>query len=333
VSAGPGTPPIRVEGLGRRFGDRVAATGLSFDVQAGEVFGLLGPNGAGKTTTLRMLGALLRPSEGEAWVGGIPLSGDARAVRAQVGFLTEQPGLYDRLSAEDNLAFYARLYDVPSGEVAAVVEDALRRFGLWERRADRVGGFSKGMRQRLAIARALLHRPRVLLLDEPTSGLDPEAARAVRQQIAAMAAEGRAVLLSTHNLMETEQLCRRVGVIQTRLLKVIELDAAEVKHVEVEIAGGPQPAHAQLVARVPGVREARMRDGLLELWVEPGADPVPEALQALCAAGARVRSAVPALLSLEETYLELIAGARHGGSEPVAAPPAPPSGDAEAARA
>jgi ABC-2 type transport system ATP-binding protein len=252
---------------------------------------------------MRMLAALLRPSEGKATVAGEPLSGDLRKVRASVGLLTEQPGLYDRLTAEENLAFYARLYDAP----ASATEEQLRRFGLWERRGERVGGFSKGMRQRLAIARALLHRPPVLLLDEPTSGLDPEAARSVREQIAALASEGRTVLLSTHNLMETEQLCRRVGVIQTRLLKVIELDAAEVKHVEVEIAGGPQPAHAQLAARVAGVREARMRDGLLELLVEPGADPVPEALQALVAAGARVRSAVPAARTLEETYLEAIA--------------------------
>jgi ABC-2 type transport system ATP-binding protein len=172
------TGTIVVEGLTKRFGDLTAVNGLSLTIPEGEVFGLLGPNGAGKTTTIRMLSALIAPSSGEASVAGFKVGEQDTQIRRNVGILTESPGLYNQLSAERNLGFFAELYEVE--HVAEQVEKYLRMLGLWDRRHEAVGTFSKGMRQKLAIARTLLHEPKVLFLDEPTSGLDPEVARLVR---------------------------------------------------------------------------------------------------------------------------------------------------------
>jgi ABC-2 type transport system ATP-binding protein len=185
---------IVMEGLSKRFGDTLAVTDLSLEVDKGEIFGFLGPNGAGKTTTIRMLGALIAPSNGTATVAGYTLGREDTQIRQRVGILTESPGLYDRLSAERNLNFFAQLHDV--SEVEAQVERYLRMLGLWDRRHEDAATFSKGMRQKLAIARALLHEPQVLLLDEPTSGLDPEMARLVREFIAELKQEGRCVRIT-----------------------------------------------------------------------------------------------------------------------------------------
>ena len=168
---------ILLEKLSKSFGQIQAVDKLSFSVQAGEIFGLLGPNGAGKTTTIRMLGALIGPSAGDAWVNGYQVGRQDQEIRRSVGILTEAPGLYDQLSAERNLDFFAQMYTVV--DAAGQIEHYLKMLGLWERRHEAVGTFSKGMRQKLAIARTLLHEPSVLFLDEPTSGLDPQAARMV----------------------------------------------------------------------------------------------------------------------------------------------------------
>ena len=207
---------IVTEGLGKRFGELQAVENLSLRVNAGEVFGFLGPNGAGKTTTVRMLSAPIGPTSGKAWVAGCEVGRQDGELRRKVGILTELPGLYDRLSAERNLEFFARLYEV--ADVAGQVERYLRLLGLWDRRHEPVGGFSKGMRQKLAIARAMLHEPQVVFLDEPTSALDPEAARLVREFVAELKHEGRAIFLCTHNLDEADRLCDRVAVFRTRLL-------------------------------------------------------------------------------------------------------------------
>ncbi|MBN2499397.1 MAG: ABC transporter ATP-binding protein, partial [Anaerolineales bacterium] len=179
---------IKTENLTKRFGDLAAVDGLSLIIPAGEVFGLLGPNGAGKTTTIRMLTALIGPTAGSAQVAGFTVGEQDQQIRQHVGILTESPGLYDNLSAERNLGFFAQLYGIT--DVSGQVEKYLRMLGLWGRRNEAVATFSKGMRQKLAIARALLHEPQVLFLDEPTSGLDPEAARLVREFIAELRAEG-----------------------------------------------------------------------------------------------------------------------------------------------
>src|SRR5262245_46469706 len=211
---------IETEGLTRAFGQHLAVDSLTFAIQAGSVFGFLGPNGAGKTTTVRMLAALIAPTSGAASVAGHRLGADNQSIRRTVGILTETPGLYDRLSAEQNLVFFAQLYDVPLGRATAQAERYLRMLGLWERRDDRVGGFSKGMRQKLAIARALLHEPAVVFLDEPTASLDPEAARTVRDFIKQLRAEGRTIFLTTHNLPEADELCDLIAVFRGRLLRL-----------------------------------------------------------------------------------------------------------------
>ncbi len=258
------TPLIQAEGLSKRFNHVLAVDNLSLEVQAGEIFGFLGPNGAGKTTTIRMLSALIAPTEGRAWIAGHEVGRESDQVRRKVGVLTESPGLYDRLSAAQNLSFYAQLYRVP--DVEARVERYLRLLGLWDRRNDPAGTFSRGMRQKLAIARALLHEPQVLFLDEPTSGLDPEAARMVRSFIADLRHAGRAIFLCTHNLDEADRLCDRIAVINTRLL-ALDAPAAlrqrlfgrtVVFHLRIA-----HPSHLALLEGFPFVRSVRQVENKL----------------------------------------------------------------------
>ncbi|HLZ10241.1 MAG TPA: ABC transporter ATP-binding protein, partial [Chloroflexota bacterium] len=192
--------------LTRSFGARIAVDGLTLEIPEGKVFGFLGPNGAGKTTTVRMLTSLIAPTSGQARVAGFAIGTEDQSIRRSVGILTETPGMYDRLSARQNLLYFARLYEVDSKRASSLVEHYLRLLGLWDRRDEKVGGFSKGMRQKLAIVRAVLHEPRIIFLDEPTSGLDPEATRIVRDFVKELRGEGRTIFLTTHNLPEAEEL-------------------------------------------------------------------------------------------------------------------------------
>jgi ABC-2 type transport system ATP-binding protein len=219
---------IHTENLTKKFRNVLAVENLSLDIKEGEVFGFLGPNGAGKTTTVRMLSSLIGPTSGTATVAGFMVGKQDIEIRRNVGLLTETPGMYDNLSAETNLRIFGELYEVK--DVAGQVEKYLKMLGLWERRSDAAGTFSKGMKQKLAIARALLHEPRLLFLDEPTSGLDPEASHLVREFISELKREGRTILLCTHNLDEADRLCDRVGVFKTRLL-VLDSPAALRKSV------------------------------------------------------------------------------------------------------
>ncbi|NRD67003.1 ABC transporter ATP-binding protein, partial [Corallococcus exiguus] len=218
LAEAPAKGGLRVRGLAKRFGERTAVEDLTFDVRPGEVFGLLGPNGAGKTTTVRMLTGLLRPSSGDAEVWGHSVTRDGESLRKVVGLLTEQPGLYDRLTARENLRFFMKLHELDESVAWPRAKHYLDRFGLGGREDDPCGGFSKGMRQKLAIVRTLVHDPRVIFLDEPTSGLDPESARTVRDAVAELASEGRTIVLCSHNLAEVERLCERVAVVRRRLL-------------------------------------------------------------------------------------------------------------------
>src|SRR5712692_828525 len=207
---------IRARGLVKSFGDVRAVDGLSFEVEPGEIYGLLGPNGAGKTTAMRLLSALLRPTSGTALVAGFSVLDEPREVRARIGILTEVPGLYPRLTPAEYLDFFAPVHVQRQKALrAARVEELLTLVGLWDRRRSMVRTFSKGMQQRVAIARTLIQDPQVLLFDEPTAALDPEAARNVRDYVRELAAaRHRTVLLCTHNLFEAEQLCHRLSIIQ-----------------------------------------------------------------------------------------------------------------------
>src|ERR1043165_4698461 len=209
------SPVIQISSLMRCFGEKTAVNQLSFDVQAGEIFGFLGHNGAGKTTTVRLLNGVLEPTSGEAYVLGLNPQTQGPALRARTGVLTETPSLDERLTARDNLSIYADLYNIPRSKVAGRVNSLLEEFELTDRADEKVAGYSKGMKQRLALARALLHQPEVLFLDEPTSGLDPVATRHVHTLVENLARrEGCTVFLCTHNLMEAQKLCDRVAVME-----------------------------------------------------------------------------------------------------------------------
>ena len=213
---------IRTDELARVFGAVRAVQHLTLEVPRGVIFGFLGPNGAGKTTTIRLLLGLLEPTEGRAEVLDFDVRTQADEIRSRTGALLEHPGLYERLRAEDNLEFYGRIWQIPAGARQARIKEILTHLGLWERRKELVGRWSRGMKQKLAVARALLHRPQLIFLDEPTAGLDPIAAAALREDLVRLAAsEGLTVFLTTHNLSEAEKLCHRVGVIrQGELLAV-----------------------------------------------------------------------------------------------------------------
>ncbi|MBZ4394814.1 ABC transporter ATP-binding protein [Myxococcus sp. MISCRS1] len=301
---------IDVQGLGKRFGERVAVEGLTFHVRPGEVFGLLGPNGAGKTTTVRMLTGLLTPSEGQVSVWGHRVDRDGEALRKVVGLLTEQPGLYDRLTARENLRFFMKLHELDEAKAWPRTRHYLSRFGLGDRELEPVGGFSKGMRQKLAIVRTLVHDPKVIFLDEPTSGLDPESARTVRDAVAELAAEGRTIVLCSHNLAEVERLCERVAVVKRRLLlmgPVRELRrAGQALEVRVE---GEAERYRNVLASLPFAPNVLTEGMRLRVMLEDDSH-APDVLACLVGAGARVHSAVPAQRPLEEVYLDLL---REGG--------------------
>jgi ABC-2 type transport system ATP-binding protein len=298
---------IAAQQLSRAFGARVAVEDVTFEVKGGEIFGLLGPNGAGKTTTLRMLAGLIAPSSGHASVAGIPLTPKTiDRVRAQVGFLTEAPGLWDRLTVRTNLLTYARLHQLPDpvGAVARLLE----RFGLSDR-ADTLGAeLSKGLKQRVALARTLLHDPPVVLLDEPTSGLDPQSARQVRELILDLRARGHAIIISTHNLDEAERVADRVGVLQRRFLAVaspIELRRRLFgARVRVKVAG---QADAYVAAvRGAGARDVEADGPMLTLALDDIERDTPTIVRALVMAGAPVISVQADDPGLEDVYLTLV---------------------------
>lgn len=300
---------IETQGLTREFNGRVAVENLTLTVPAGTVFGFLGPNGAGKTTTVRMLTALIAPTRGTASVMGKQIGKDNHAIRKMVGLLTETPGLYDTLNAWQNLLFSARLYDLDEARAKQQVERYLSMLGLWERRSEPVGGFSKGMRQKLAIARALLHEPQVVFLDEPTSGLDPEAARTVREFVKALRAEGRTIFLTTHNLTEAEELCDLMGVFRGRLLKMDSPDNLRAglfgRGTQVQVVGDAA-RWQEMVRGLTFATDVHAQGDLLAVKLDDPDAHNPALVSALVAAGASVRYVQPMAHSLEEVYLELV---------------------------
>ena len=309
---------IETNRLTRKFGDLLAVADLSLTIPAGSVFGFLGPNGAGKTTTVRMLAALIAPTSGEAMVAGHRLGAENDAIRRSVGILTETPGLYDRLSAWENLLFFARLYEVGEKLAASQVERYLRQLELWDRKGDKVGSFSKGMRQKLAIARALLHEPPVVFLDEPTAGLDPEAARMVRDYVKTLRSEGRTIFLTTHNLEEADELCDQIGVFKTNLIRTDTpshlREGLFGRGVEVYLNGEAAP-FVETVRGLSFVKQVSAHDSTLTIGLDDPDNQSPEIMQALIAAGAKVRTMKPVDHSLEEVYMQLIG--KNGSSKEV----------------
>ncbi|MCU0489146.1 MAG: ABC transporter ATP-binding protein [Anaerolineales bacterium] len=298
---------ITTENLTKKFKTTLAVDGLTVQVREGEVFGFLGPNGAGKTTTVRMLTALIKPTKGHATVNGFSLGKQNKAIRQNVGILTENPGMYDNLSAEYNLQIYASLYDVK--DVSGQVEKYLRMLGLWERRKDETGTFSKGMKQKLAIARALLHEPRIVFLDEPTAALDPEASHMVREFIQDLRKQGRTIFLTTHNLDEADRLCDRIGVFKTRLLVVDSPENLRTQLFGRKVVFHLRQADSQLerlVKGLPHVRDVNLLDNKLVVNLEDPERDNPEIIRALVGSGADVQFVGELRRSLEDVYLQLI---------------------------
>jgi ABC-2 type transport system ATP-binding protein len=311
---------IKTQGLTKVFKigkkgetELVAVDDLSLEVESGEVFGFLGPNGAGKTTTVRMLTGLIRPSSGSAQVAGFELGEDDTNIRRNVGILTESPGMYERLTAEKNLTIFANLYDVP--DIEKSVNKYLSMLNLWERRHDAVGSFSKGMRQKLAVARALIHEPQILFLDEPTTGLAPEASKTVRDFVEELKNEGRTIFMTTHNLDEAERLCDRVGIFQQRLLTVDSPSNLREKMFGRKVVfhlSEVKPEWIDLVTNIAGAGNVEAVDNKLVISLQEPEASNPEIIKALVMAGAQLRFVGEIRHSLEQIYLEMVKSTERG---------------------
>ena len=303
---------LRADRLTKRFDHLTAVQDLDLEVLEGEVFGFLGPNGAGKTTTLRLLCALIAPTSGTAEVAGYRLGHEDEQIRASVGILTEQPGLYERQSAQDNLLFFAELFGLSRALARSQTERYLRLMGLWDRRTEAVATFSRGMKQKMAIARAAIHEPRIVFLDEPTTGLDPDAARTVREFIAQIRGEGRTVFLCTHNLDEADRLCDRIAFFRRSIIRIdtpAKLRAELYGHTtEFRVVPGPSVDHLQQVRAVRGVDSAHLENGSI---IVASGDPLsvnPNVVRALVGAGAEIAYVTERKASLEDVYLRVVEG-------------------------
>ncbi|MHB8630633.1 MAG: ABC transporter ATP-binding protein [Candidatus Limnocylindria bacterium] len=303
---------LRTERLTKRFERLTAVQDLDLEVREGEVFGFLGPNGAGKTTTLRLLCALIAPTSGTALVAGFRLGSQDEQIRASVGILTEQPGLYERQSALDNLLFFAALFGLGPAVAREQAERYLRLMGLWDRRNEAVATFSRGMKQKMAIARAAIHEPRIIFLDEPTTGLDPDAARTVREFIAQIRGEGRTVFLCTHNLDLADRLCDRIAFFRHSVIRIdtpAGLRAELYGHAtEVRILPSPRPEDLARVRAIDGVTDAHVENGSI---IVSSAEPLlvnPRVVRALVGAGAEVAYVSDRKVSLEAVYLRVVDG-------------------------
>jgi len=307
-------PIVETKKLKRLFGEQTAVDEMTFHVKQGEVFGLLGPNGAGKTTTVRMLNGILHPSAGIARVSGYDPAVDGESIRRKTGVLTETPALYERLSACDNLEFFATLQDIPQTDIMRRVDEMLEFFELSHRAKDKVETFSKGMKQRLALARALIHKPPLLFLDEPTSGLDPEAAQQVNDLIADLADKnGQTVILATHNLTEAQRLCDRVAIMNKgRILALGSLDELSKKlwpvtWVDVKLYKAPIENVSDWLKAHRGVMQVSVDDETISIQVEKE-NVIPDIVRLLVEHGAAIHKVNPRNYTLEDIYFSLQAG-------------------------
>lgn len=301
---------IDAENLSRKFGDVTAVDSLTFHIGEGEVFGLLGPNGAGKTTTVRMLCCLIAKTSGEGRIAGYEIGNEADSlkIRQMIGLIPESVGLYNELSTYRNLDFYARLYGRSEQQRKESIERLLKLLGLWEKRDKPVGTFSKGMKQKVAIARALVHDPEILFLDEPTANLDPEAAKTVRDFILKLKKEEKTIFLNTHNLDEAQKLCDRIGILKTHLLRtgtpgdlkeslwgsktIIDLDEVNDRVIAAVKSRTPMNVVAEGNRLIIDVTNAEREN--------------PGLVEAIVGAGGRVRFVEEFSPSLEDVYLRIV---------------------------
>ena len=301
---------IRTEHLTRSFKKVTAVNDVTFEVPAGIVFGFLGPNGSGKTTTIRLLLGVLEPSAGRAEVLGFDTRTQSDRVRPLCGALLEQTGLYERLTAEDNLEFYGRVWRLSAADRQARIKELLGGLGLYDRRKETVAGWSRGMKQKLAVARAMLHRPRLLFLDEPTAGLDPVSAAALREDLAALARQqGTTVFLTTHNLAEAEKLCSLVAVIdQGKLVTVGSPDELRLRQggglLEVVGSGFTETLIARL-RELPDVEKVDQMDHHVTLHFKGRPDTAP-LVRMMVENGVQIDEVRKGQDSLEDVFLSLV---------------------------
>jgi ABC-2 type transport system ATP-binding protein len=304
---------IEAHDLTRSFNGLLAVDRVSLSITEGEAFAFLGPNGAGKTTTVRMLCCLISPSGGTASIGGLDIrrKKERLEIRSMIGLLPENPGLYESLGAYRNIDFYARLYDVPDSQRRGRIESLLRTLGLWERKDEAVGKFSKGMKQKVAIARALVHDPKYLFLDEPTAALDPESAKTVRDFLIELKKEGVTLFLNTHNLDEAQRVADRIGVLKTRLLDVGTPDELASKFygrttkVELDVVYDRFPA---AVRALPYVLQVRVEGNDLLIDLDDPKARNPEIVAVLMRQGAKIEFVEEVHHGLEDIYLRLVGG-------------------------
>jgi ABC-2 type transport system ATP-binding protein len=302
---------IRTRNLTKRFGGNLAVDNLSLEATDGEVLGVLGPNGAGKTTTVRMLSCLIAPTSGDAWVAGKKVGPESEAIRREIGILTEAPGLYEKLSAYRNLDFFAQMYDVPAVERPKRIGKYLSILGLWSKRNEPVGTFSKGMRQKVAIARALLHEPRVLFLDEPTSGLDPESAKTVRDFVKELRGQGRTVMLCTHNLEEADALCDRIAIFRHTLIDVGTVEELRGKlfgHQTAIRLSRPLPGVCEVLSQIPQVKSVAIDGDTVTAEITRPNEANPAIVRSIVENGGDVLFVEEKRHSLENVYLSLVGG-------------------------
>jgi ABC-2 type transport system ATP-binding protein len=301
---------IQTTDLTRDFGSVRAVDHLTLTVPPGIIFGFLGPNGAGKTTTIHLLLGLLEPTSGQARVLGLDPRTQSEQIRTRSGALLEFSGLYERLSAEDNLDFYGRVWHMPPGERQARIKELLTHLALYDRRKERVSTWSRGMKQKLAIARVLLHRPDLIFLDEPTAGLDPVAAAALRDDLEALVQrEGTTVFLNTHNLPEAERLCQQVGVIREGRLSAVgspDMLRQQTGHPQAEIVGeGFTPEVISMLQARPDVERATIQNGHLIVNLRDSAKAAPN-VAALVGAGVQIEEVRRGQASLEDVFMTLM---------------------------
>ena len=301
---------IQTHKLTRDFETVRAVDNLDLKVEKGKIFGFLGPNGSGKTTTIRLLLGLLEPTTGQAEILGFDSQSQAAHIRHCCGALLEHHGLYERLSAFDNLDFYARVWRIPTGQRNGRIWELLKNLGLWERRSENVGDWSRGMKQKLAIARTLLHRPELIFLDEPTAGLDPISAAALHDDLAALVErEGVTIFLTTHNLSEAEKLCHKVGVIREgKLLACGSLARlqAQAARPRLQISGsGFTPEILAQLQSQPIVIGIQRNNGNITLELTNQSETAPM-VNMLVNAGAQVEEVQKSKSNLEDVFLSLM---------------------------
>ena len=298
---------VKAEGLGKNFGSITAVDSVSFELAKGEIFGFLGPNGAGKTTTIRMLAGMIAPSSGHAEVKGINVGKNVERLHEVIGLLTESPGFYERFSAERNLRYFAGCYH--GIDVSGQVEKYLRATGLWERRSDKVASFSKGMKQKLAIARSLLHEPEVIFFDEPTAGLDPEAAQYIRELMVELKDQGRTIFLSTHNLTEAESLCDRIAVIKTRIIAFDTPSNLRKRLFSREVIIEMDSISENIIndiKKLGFINSIKTEDRKLILDMEDVENNRPIVIKSIVESGGMIQKVYEKEHSLEEVYLSLV---------------------------